>query len=173
MQKKMQKKHEEKCGKCHKKMTVTEDVTLTYNGLEFTIRKYAGSCYECFKKFTAVGLQNIEKDGFFKVVDGKVIINWKKCIQARAYGDEYSTTWDCILVWLINLGVLSRQIDGNYMIMQDGIQYALHSYGSCLYFIDQADAEGFVNANLKQYCTLDNFSIAKVSKIVRKSKGPY
>lgn len=154
-------------------MTVTEDVTMKYNGLEFTIRKYAGTCFKCFVKLTVAGLQNMERDGFFKVVDGRVIVDWKKCIQASSYGDDYDTTWGCILVWLINLGVLSYKIDGNFMVMQDGSQYTLHNCGSSLYFTSQADAEGFVDANLKHYGTLDNFSIVKVSETVRKSKGSY
>jgi len=168
------KKHEMKCGKCHKKMTVTQDVAMKYHGLEFTIRKYAGTCYQCFKKNIVAGLQNMERDGFFKVADGKVIVDWNKCIQARQYRDDFDTIWYCIRTWLINFGVLSYNIAGNYMVMQDGSQYALHNCGSSLYFADQADAEGFVEANLKKHRgTLDNFSIVKVSHIVRRSRGKY
>lgn len=154
--------YSEICCKCKDTRSVARNITITFRGLKFKMSKPVDFCCHCYKKFVIIGLKKFEEEGYFLISKGQVIIDWNRCEQAykcSLSGDDQ--TWDCIVIRLIDLGVLSRNrvsamLSSRYMFKQKNSPAVFTSPGG-LYFVTSEYARDY----LEQLGEADNYFVIK------------
>ena len=139
------------CSDLRHRPTKAQDVKISIRGLQIKVFKLGNICHACFKQEITQKIDGLEKAGYFKIARGLVTVNWPMVMRAYALQGEWDTDYEQVLFVLVQLGVLSYKMPGNYLIHDESGSSSFHLFGQNLYFTDQANADGYIKAYRKKY----------------------
>lgn len=155
------------CARCNAAEAIGQgQATVMIHGIEVkgTLGKNTQGdiCHECLSKKLVKGVDCLIEAGFFKIEEGKVIVNWKKCYGRCLVGDIGFN--DVAWGWLEKFGVISSEPNGNYMLMNGGEQFFHHHRLRKIFFTRLEDAIDCVR-EYNEECLDNRLSIFRMEKV--------